>query len=346
MKKVSVIGLFCQGKTVSDGQSVKTRIVTQEIEKALGAENVRRIDTFGWKKHPAGLFANCVKAVWDSKNVIFLTDEGGIKVFPRLLQLVNVGHACKIHYYVVGGWLGKYLDSAKQAAHTLKKLDAIYVEIPAMQRELEAREFHNCVLVNKFRRIQPVSLDSIQEMPTEPFKLCYFSRIMREKGIEDCIEMVKRANNRAGRTKYTLDIFGQINPSYQEAFDRMLPDFPAYIRYGGIVDFQNSSVVLKDYFAMLFPTFYASEGYPNAVVDAFAAGLPVIATRWHYNEDIIHDWEDGILIDVGNIDQLEDAAESLTKDLVHYQNMRLCCLRRCEEYLPEKAIAKVLGQLQ
>ena len=32
MKKVSVIGLFCNGISVADGQSVKTRIVTEELE--------------------------------------------------------------------------------------------------------------------------------------------------------------------------------------------------------------------------------------------------------------------------------------------------------------------------
>ena len=57
MKKVTVIGLFCTGKEVSDGQSIKTRIVTQELEKVFGTENVRRIDTHGWKKAPLKLSA-------------------------------------------------------------------------------------------------------------------------------------------------------------------------------------------------------------------------------------------------------------------------------------------------
>ena len=52
LKKITVIGLFCENTNISNGQSVKTRIVTQELEKALGEKNVARIDTFGWKKNP------------------------------------------------------------------------------------------------------------------------------------------------------------------------------------------------------------------------------------------------------------------------------------------------------
>ena len=346
MKKITIIGLFCEEIEISNGQSVKTRIVTQEIEKALGRDQVVRVDTFGWKKNPLKLFANCISAVQNSSNVMFLTDEGGIRVFPWLLRWANVGRKCKLHYYVVGGWLSGYLDRSPNAVLDLQKLDVIYVEVPAMLRELETRGFKNVVLVNKFRRMTSVSLESVEMNPQAPYKLCYFSRVMKEKGIEECIEAVKVANERSGFHKYFLDIYGSINEPYKETFEALEKQFPSFIRYRGIVDFQKSGQVLKDYFAMLFPTYYASEGYPNAIVDAFAAGLPVVATRWNYNADIINDHEDGILIDVGNIEQIVAAIEELSADLNTYGKMRQNCLNRCAEYLPEKAIAKVIAGLK
>lgn len=346
MGKVAIIGLFCAEKAVSDGQSVKTRIVAQEIERRFGSREVNRIDTYNWKKNPAKLFLKSILAVQKFDNVMFLTDEGGIKVFPKLLRWANLTGKCKLHYYVVGGWLSGYLDRCEKAAEDLRKLDAIYVEVPAMLRELEDRGFTNGVLVNKFRRMTPVSREDLALRPQAPYKLCYFSRVMREKGIEECIAAVKLANEQAGFVKYTLDIFGSVNESYRETFDAMIREFPDFIRYSGIVDFQKSSSVLKDYFAMLFPTFYTSEGYPNAVVDAFAAGLPVVATRWNYNADIIHDHADGILVDVGNVEQIVSAVESLASDPAAYETMRLNCLARCTEYLPEYAVTKVIAQLK
>lgn len=345
LKKITVIGLFCENTNISNGQSVKTRIVTQELEKALGEKNVARIDTFGWKKNPAKLFINCIWAVRKSENVLFLTDEGGIRVFPWLLRYANVNGKCKIHYYVVGGWLNKYLAKSSKAVKYLKKLDAIYVELPAMLRELNDYGISNGVLVNKFRRMNSVTENDIELYPDVPYKLCYFSRVMKEKGVEECIAAVKIANQRAGFDKFTLDFFGSINDSYCDAFGKMIADFPSYIRYKGIVEFQKSSEVLKDYFAMLFPTYYSSEGYPNAVVDAFAAGLPVVATRWNYNADIIRDHEDGILVDVGSVEQIVAAIEEMANTPSLYREMRLNCIARCTEYLPEMAIQKVVAQL-
>ena len=346
MKKITIIGLFCRDTEVSNGQSVKTRIVTQEIEKALGAESVARVDTFGWKRNPVKLFADCLYAVRNSSNVMFLTDEGGIRVFPWLLRWANAGNRCKLHYYVVGGWLSGYLDRSPRAVSDLQKLDAIYVEVPAMLRELEERGFVNGVLVNKFRGMTPVSPEELDMAPEAPYRLCYFSRVMKEKSIEECMEAVKLANRQAGFEKYTLDIFGSVNEPYRDTFANLQKQFPPYIRYGGIVDFQDSTRVLKTYFAMLFPTYYASEGYPNAVVDAFAAGLPVIATRWNYNADIIRHREDGILVDTGSVTQIVDAVEELAANSRLYETMRRNCVARCREYLPQNAVAKVISQLK
>lgn len=346
MRKIAIIGHFGGGENSSDGQTVKTTIVTQEIETLLGKDCVSRVNTYRWKENPFRLLINCAKSVRKCENVMFLTDEGGIKIFPKLLYLLNFSGHCKLHYYVVGGWLHNYLDQSKHAIADLKKLDVIYVEIPTMQKELNERGVHNVILVNKFRRMTPVSEEELDFAPIAPYKLCYFSRVMKEKGVEECIAAVKSANEVAGFTKYTLDIFGSIHGSYKKDFEMMRKAFPDFIRYCGIVDFQKSGEVLKDYFAMLFPTYYASEGYPNALVDAFAAGLPVIATKWNYNGDIIRDREDGILVDAGSVEQIVEAIEALSSDLHAYGNMRRNCLCRCEEYLPENAISKVIVQLK
>lgn len=345
-KKITVIGHFGTGEKVADGQSVKTRIVTQELEKVLGAERIHRVDTYGWRKNPMKLFCGCVRAVQNSENVMFMTDEGGIQVFPRLLHLTNIFKQCKLHYYVVGGWLSTYLDTNPSAAGILKKLDAVYVELSGMERDLRSRGFTNVVLVNKFRRMTPVDAATLNMNPEPPYKLCYFSRVMKEKGVEECVEAVKRANTGAGFTKYTLDIFGAIHPPYRQEFEKLTGTFGSDIRYGGVVDFQSSGSVLKDYAAMLFPTYYASEGYPNAVVDAFAAGLPIIATRWNFNTEVINDYQDGILVDVRNVEQIMEAMEYMTSDSERYAGMRRNCLARCREYLPEAAVSKVIEQLK
>ena len=47
MKKVCIMGHFGFGEEMLNGQTVKTKIVTTELERQLGADQVMKIDTHG-----------------------------------------------------------------------------------------------------------------------------------------------------------------------------------------------------------------------------------------------------------------------------------------------------------
>ena len=187
MKKLSVIGLFCTGKEAADGQTIKTRIVTDELEKALGQTQVTRIDTYGWKKHPFKLFWKSVLAVWRSSNVIFMTDEGGIKIFPWLLSGANIVKKSALHYIVIGGWLVPFLKKHSFLARCLKNFSGIYVETKAMKEGLEKLGFQNVVLLPNFKNLTLLAENQLPGEYHEPYRLCTFSRVMKEKGVEDAI---------------------------------------------------------------------------------------------------------------------------------------------------------------
>lgn len=346
MPKLAIIGFFKEGFVADGGQGVKTVILTEELERVLGKDDVLRIDTNNWKKHPFSLVWKSIKAVRKCDNVIFLVYDNGIKVFPRLLSFSNFFKHTRLHYYVVGGWLNDYLRKKSSAAKLLKKFHAIYVEIPSMEQKLIESGFRNIVPVNKFRRLQNIKTDIYDGSFSKPFKLCFFARVLKEKGIEDAIEAVKIANAEFSDPCYILDIYGAVDSNYRDRFDEMKKDFPPYIQYCGLVDFHNSTSVLSGYFAMLFPTYFASEGYPNTVVDAYAAGLPIIATKWNSNEEFIRDKEDGLLVDIKSPGQIVQALKYLSENENRYYKMKANCLKRRDEYRPEIAVNKVLAQLK
>ena len=207
MKKVAIIGHFGEGKKFYDGQTIKTRIFAQEIEKKVGQENVIHIDTFGWKKHPILLLLNCAKSVFHSKNVVFLTDEGGIKIFPWLLLSLNAFCRRKLHYVVVGGWLVHFPQKHRFIAACIKRLDGVWVETNYMKKELEALNFRNINLLPNFKNLHPISEEQLVYIKKEPYLFCTFSRVMKEKGIEDAINAINEINNEYGRTVCKLDIF-------------------------------------------------------------------------------------------------------------------------------------------
>lgn len=56
---------------------------------------------------------------------------------------------------------------------------------------------------------------------SEPLPLCTFSRVMKEKGIEDAVNAVKSVNKYFGRVVYTLDIYGQVDSNQTGWFDNL-----------------------------------------------------------------------------------------------------------------------------
>lgn len=345
MKKATVIGLFCNGIEVSDGQSIKTRIVTRELEKAFGTENVRSVDTYGWRKAPLKLLRNCMRAVHDSQNVIFMTDDGGIKVFPWLLPLLNVFHKRNLHYVVIGGWLGGFLKTHTFLASCLKRIDHIFAETRAIQEDLQALGFTNVHLMPNFKNLTPLKEEQLVFDHKEPYRFCTFSRVMREKGIQDAAEAVKAVNKKFGRAVCTLDIYGAVDPEQTEWFKEISANFPKEVRYCGIAPFEQSVDILKDYFALLFPTTYKTEGIPGTIIDAYAAGVPVIASRWFGFGDMIEDGCTGLGYPWMENERLGEIIESVVTEPQNIMQMKKNCLKKAEDYMPENLIKILLQEM-
>ncbi len=345
MKKISIIGLFCTGVEVADGQSIKTRIIAQEVEKVLGMENVRRIDTYGWKQHPLMLLRNCITAVHDSTNVVFLTDMGGIKVFPWLLSCINVFAKRTIHYVVVGGWLVHFVKKHRLLSFFLKRLDGIFVETQVMQKCMEAQNYKNVYVMPNFKNISPLKEDNLCYCTKEPYKFCVFSRVMKEKGIEDAINAVRCANSHYGRIVCALDIFGQVDPKQTEWFENLKLSFPDYIQYCGIVPYEKTVDALKGYHALLFPTRFYTEGIPGTIIDAYAAGVPVVASEWESFSDVIDHHITGIGYPFQKPECLTESVMTLveTPELAH--EMKVHCLAKAKQYLPDAVVDTILSKL-
>ena len=117
----------------------------------------------------------------------------------------------------------------------------------------------------------------------------------KEKGIEDAVRAVCEINSMHSDIFAELDIYGQIEDNQEEWLKKLQTLAPGYIKYKGMVPFSQSTKVLKEYDALLFPTYYEGEGFAGTIIDAFAAGLPVIASDWKYNSEIIKSGMTGVI---------------------------------------------------
>ena len=344
--KVSVLGHFGKGETLLNGQTVKTKIITEELQRSLGREQVLKIDTHGgWKTFVKAPFQT-ISALKNSRNILIFPAQNGLRVYAPLLSFFRrFFRGRKLHYVVIGGWLPRFLTERKNLAKALKEFDGIYVETGTMKSALEKQGFQNVFVMPNCKKLTVLSEDELVFPDKEPLRLCTFSRVMREKGIEDAVKTVIEVNQSLGRTVFSLDIYGQVDENQTEWFEALQKTFPDYIRYGGLIPFDKSVETLKEYFALLFPTYYEGEGFAGTLIDAYSAGVPVIASDWKYNTELVNE-------NVGYVYKTRDNAalakllSAVAADPTMILKKKKPCLQEAEKYKIEKAVSVLLDRIE
>lgn len=347
MKTASVIGHFAFGKTFLDGQTIKTKILTEELQKKLGQEQVLIIDTHGGLRTLAKAPFQILFALKNSQNVIIFPAHNGLRVYaPLLSRLKRFFKNRKLHYVVIGGWLPQFLTKRKDLAKALKKFDGIYVETDTMKSALEARGFENVFVMPNCKKLTVLSESELVYPQGVPHKLCTFSRVMREKGIETAINVIKKVNDQLGYLAYSLDIYGQVDTTQTEWFENLKKHFPEGVRYCGCVDADKSVEILQSYFALLFPTHFYTEGIPGTIIDAYAAGIPAISAKWESYSDVVDEGVTGIGYDFDDVEQFAQLLLNIAENPNTLLDMKYACIEKAENFIPANAIRVLLDAIQ
>ena len=347
MKKACILGHYAFGQNAANGQTIKTKILTEALQKHFGQEQIEKIDTHGGLKTLLKAPLHILKALKTSSNVIMLPAHNGVRVYGRFLPLVkNFFKGRKIHYVVIGGWLPEFIKERKGLSKCLKKFDGIYVETSIMKNALEAQGFKNVFVMPNFKDLKALSEDELVYTTCEPYKLCTFSRVMKEKGIEDAVNAVVAINEQRERIVYTLDIYGQIDSSQTKWFEDLRKSFPEYVKYKGVVPFDKSVEVLKDYFALLFPTYYEGEGFAGTLIDSFAAGVPIIASDWKYNSEIVDHGVTGLVYSLCEKQGLDKALMFVLNNTEKINEMKKMCLKKSEVFSIKNIMADFVLRLE
>lgn len=331
-KKIGVCGNFSGKIPKMGGQTVKTHNIYRALKEVYGENEIGYSNTYNWKKNPISGIVHVIRLFWNSENVIMLPAENGLKVFSVLFVLLNNIFHRNLFYVVIGGWLPSFLRDNPHVLSMLKKFDGIYVETQSMVDSLNEAGIARVKVLPNFKYLDIVDVNNTNINNT-PLKLCTMSRVMKEKGIEDAIYATIQTNERLGRIVYSLDIYGQIAAEYEETFNELINSTPDYIKYAGVVPSNETVKHLKNYYLLLFPTYYSGEGFPGTFLDSFAAGVPVIATDWKYNKELVPE----------KCGYIYPKDESLTDILVTFSSydiseMKIACLQEAIKYLPHNAI--------
>lgn len=338
VRDIAVLGTFDFGKPVG-GQQVKTQVVGNELKREFGDNEVRFFDSQGkWKfilRLPVVLF----QLLTLHKNIVFMLADKGIRVVVPPMVLLNYIFRRHIHYVVIGGWLPSLVSKHPVLRFFLKKLDGIYVETNLMSSQLQQYGFRNIAVMHNCKEIQIIDKEQLPQFGMPPFPLCTFSRVIKSKGIEDAVIAVNECNKRLGKIVFTLDIYGMIQE--KEWFDHLMTKQSSEIRYCGMIDYKDSTEVLHNYFALLFPTYYQGEGFAGTLIDAMAAGVPSIVSDWRFNGEIVTEGKTGFVFPTHSVEDLTNILVRIADTPKDIETMRLCCIEEAHSYLPSE-VTKVL----
>lgn len=170
---------------------------------------------------------------------------------------------------------------------------------------------------------QPIvaGVDRLREAPLDAAtSVLYLGTLMEAKGFLDLIEAVKRLV-RQGRSVRLVLAGAFFRASDRAQAETAARGFESHIDFAGVVHGEAKVSVLRSADIFAFPTRYENEAHPYVLLEAMAAGLPVIATPRAAIPETVLDGTTGMLIPEGDIDALERAIASLDRDRVLRQRM-------------------------
>jgi glycosyltransferase involved in cell wall biosynthesis len=343
-RKVAIIGFFAGNRNKTGGQEAKTFSLYDEIKKTKKWE-ITTVDTFYKRSNPLKLLLQSLVCLVKTSDIIVLLSSNGMKLYFPVLYFFARYFNKRIYHDVIGGNLYELADRYPRLIKYMNSFIVNWVETNKMKEELEKRGVLNCDVIPNFKRLKIVSEEEIDQTYEEPFRFCTFSRVVKEKGIEDAIEAIEELNAKYCRKICELDIYGSIDEKYKEDFQKLMDKSTDAISYCGMVPFNKSVETIRGYYALLFPTHWKGEGFPGTIVDAFSAGLPVIATDWNYNSEIIDNYVNGILYPKEDILNLTSAIDYMINNASIYQ-MKKDCIKKAELYQPDFYISKIVSKIE
>ena len=169
-------------------------------------------------------------------------------------------------------------------------------------------------------------------------KCAFFGQIKREKGVFDILEAL------GGAAGITCDFYGPLLDRDREEFLRVVSKH-ANLSYRGTIEPGRVSMIAAGYDAVLLPTYHAGEGHPAVVLEAYAAGVPVVATDWLSLPELVEDGVRGFLVPVRSPEKIREAVDRLADDESLYESMCGKVLVYVESFSERAVIGGILVPL-
>lgn len=312
-------------KVANCGESMKNHLFIDRFREVF--DKVITVDIVAPKKRPW-----CIaKLVW-----VVLTHPNwpiamsvSISTGDKVMHLLQKLGCNNIYYWAVGGTLHEKLATGNYDLEPYKKLKAIYVQSPRIVEGLKKLGINNAIHVNNSKRIDYIP--EISKRNNDKVRFVFLSRVHPDKGCAMIVNSSKRLNELGYKDKFRVDFYGKVDERYSEFLPMIEP--VDNVNYKGFLDLTDNKGydTLATYDMMLFPTYWDGEGFPGIVIDAYISGVPIIASNWSCNEDVV-DEKTGVIIPHHNEEALFEIMKAVLDGKYDLKQMAQHCQARAKEY--------------
>ena len=89
---------------------------------------------------------------------------------------------------------------------------------------------------------------------------------------------------------------------------------------------------LASYDLMLFPTYWTGEGFAGVFIDAFIAGVPILATEWAHNRSFLEENENALFIQPHDANAIAETILKCIKSEYDLDRMAVCSQKEAAKY--------------
>ena len=231
---------------------------------------------------------------------------------------------------VVGGWL-----RGPRTTYLFENED------DPREFRLDAHASKVCIV--RGAGVRPDEFPHVDEPAGPPIKVAVVARMIAPKGIAEAVEAVRRA--RAHGSAIELDLYGATDRSNRRAIPeatlRAWSAEPGIHWYGRTEDV---AAVWCDHHIALYLSYYR-EGVPRSLIEAAAAGRPIVAADVVGCRDVVRDGIEGFLVPPGDVEAAAQALEKLAAEPALRERMGYAAHARFLACFTEAAVKETVINL-
>lgn len=238
------------------------------------------------------------------------------KLFRVPLAVREFGNALDIDYEEMSVFF-------RWAIRTVFRADRVLLETKSLMKYFE-KTFPEakCEWYSNSREISPATSGKADQ-GRGARRFVFMGHVKADKGLNEILA----ASESLPFESCKIDVYGSLLDGFTEKnFENS-----RRVEYHGELTSENVMPTLRQYDVVLLPT-HLREGYPGTIIEAYAAGLPVIATRCGAIGEIVEDGITGLLINPRDADALAEAMCKLCNDPELFRRLSEGALSRAHDF--------------